>query len=64
ILEKSEYKSFRKQRYASFDQGRGKDFEQGHMTLEELRQYALEKGEPEQRSARQEWMENMIGRYL
>ncbi|MFL5739659.1 MAG: xylose isomerase, partial [Flavisolibacter sp.] len=56
ILEKSEYKSFRKQRYASFDQGRGKDFEQGHMTLEELRQYALEKGEPEQRSARQEWM--------
>lgn len=64
ILEKSEYKSFRKQRYASFDQGRGKDFEQGHMTLEELRQYALEKGEPEQRSARQEWMENMIGRYI
>ena len=64
ILEQSEYKSFRKQRYSSFDQGKGKEFEQGKLSLEDLRQYAIEKGEPEQRSGRQEWMENMIGRFL
>src|SRR5947209_15285341 len=64
ILEQSEYKSFRKQRYSSFDQGKGKEFELGKLSLEDLRQYAIEKGEPEQRSGRQEWMENMIGRFL
>ena len=64
ILEKSEYRKFRKERYASFDQGKGKEFEQGKLTLEELRQYAIENGEPEMRSGKQEWLENIVNRYI
>ena len=64
ILEKSEYKKFRKERYASFDSGKGKEFEQGKLTLEDLRQYAIENGEPEVRSGRQEWLENIVNRYI
>src|SRR5690349_4434450 len=45
ILEKSEYRKFRKERYASFDSGKGKEFEQGKLTLEDLRLYAIENGE-------------------
>jgi len=64
VLEKSEYKKFRKERYASFDSGKGKEFEQGKLSLEHLRQYAIENGEPELRSGRQEWLENIINRYI
>lgn len=64
VLEKSEYKKFRKERYASFDSGKGKEFEQGKLTLEDLRQYAIENGEPELRSGKQEWLENIINRYI
>lgn len=64
VLEKSEYKKFRKERYASFDSGKGKEFEQGKLTLENLRQYAIENGEPETRSGRQEWLENIINHYI
>jgi xylose isomerase len=64
VLEKSEYRKFREERYASFDSGKGKEFEQGKLSLEELRQYAIENGEPQVRSGRQEWLENIINRYI
>ncbi len=64
VLEKSEYKKFRKERYASFDSGKGKEFEQGKLSLEDLREYAIENGEPEMKSGRQEWMENIINYYI
>lgn len=64
VLEKSEYKKFRKERYASFDSGKGKEFEQGKLSLEDIRQYAVENGEPQTRSGRQEWLENIINRYI
>lgn len=64
VLERSEYRKFRKERYASFDSGKGKEFEQGKLSLEDLRQYAIENGEPEIRSGRQEWLENIINRYI
>ena len=64
ILEKSEYKKFRKERYASFDSGKGKEFEQGKLSLEDLRKYAIENGEPEVKSGKQEWLENIINRYI
>jgi xylose isomerase len=64
ILQKSEYKKFREERYASFDSGKGKDFEDGKLTLEDLRNIAAESGEPETRSGRQEWLENIINRYI
>ncbi|MBD0353163.1 MAG: xylose isomerase, partial [Flavisolibacter sp.] len=64
ILQKSDYKKFRQERYASFDSGKGKEFEEGKLSLEDLRAYAIEAGEPEVRSGRQEYLENIINRYL
>lgn len=64
ILQKSDYKKFREERYASYDNGKGKEFEKGELTLTDLRNYAVEKGEPETRSGRQEWLENIINRYI
>lgn len=64
VLEKSAYKKFRKERYASYDTGKGKDFENGKLSLEDLRNYAVEKGEPATTSGRQEWLENVINQYL
>jgi xylose isomerase len=64
ILQRSEYKSIRKERYASFDSGAGKDFESGRLTLENLRDYAADNGEPAVRSGKQEYLENLINRYI
>ena len=64
ILQGSDYKKIRRQRYASFDSGYGKKFEEGKLPLEDLRQYAIENGEPEMRSGRQEYLENMINSYI
>jgi xylose isomerase len=64
ILNKSDYKKIRADRYASFDIGKGKDFENGKLTLEDLRNYAIEKGEPELRSGKQEYLENLVNRFI
>lgn len=64
ILTKSAYKKMRTERYASFDSGKGKDFENGLLSLEDLRNYAAEKGEPAQISGKQELMEALINRYI
>ncbi|MFA6059425.1 MAG: xylose isomerase [Taibaiella sp.] len=64
ILQKSDYKKIRKDRYASFDSGQGAAFEQGKLSLEDLRDYATQNGEPVVSSGRQEYLENIINRYL
>ncbi len=64
ILEKSDYLERRKNRYASFDSGKGKLFEAGSLTLEDLRAYAIEVGEPKQISGKQEYFENLLNRYI
>jgi xylose isomerase len=64
VLGNSDYKKFRQERYASYDSGKGKDFQQGKLSLEDLRQFAMENGEPQVRSGRQEWLENIINRYI
>jgi xylose isomerase len=64
ILQKSDYKKIRTDRYASFDGGAGKDFENGKLTLEDLTAYAIEKGEPETLSGKQELLENIVNRYI
>ncbi len=60
VLRETPYRQFRKDRYASFDAGKGKDFEEGRLSLEDLRNFAIETGEPVMRSGRQEWLENII----
>ncbi len=64
VLRKSEYKKIKKARYASFDSEHGKAFEDGKLTMEDLRAYAIENGEPKIISGRQEYMENIINRYI
>ncbi|RVU00820.1 xylose isomerase [Mucilaginibacter limnophilus] len=64
ILQKSDYKKIRTDRYASFDSGAGADFEAGKLSLEDLRQYAANNGEPATISGKQEYLENLINRYI
>jgi xylose isomerase len=64
ILQKSDYKKIRHERYASYDTGAGKDFEEGKLNLEDLRNYAVEQGEPATISGQQELLENIINRYI
>jgi xylose isomerase len=64
ILEKSDYLERRKNRYASFDKGTGKAFEEGKLSLEDLRAYAFEVGEPAKLSGKQEYFENLINRFI
>jgi len=64
ILNKSDFKKLRKERYATFDSGKGKDFEEGKLSLEDLRTYAIENGEPDMKSGKQEYLENIINRFI
>lgn len=64
ILEKSDYKKLRAQRYASFDSGKGKEFEEGKLSLADLRAYAIEHGEPQIISGKQEFFENMLNKHI
>ncbi|TYP97261.1 D-xylose isomerase [Sphingobacterium allocomposti] len=64
ILQHSAYRKVRTERYASFDSGIGSDFEQGKLALEDLRAFALANGEPQAISGRQEYLENMISRFI
>lgn len=64
ILQKSDYKKVRTERYASFDGGKGKEFEEGKLSLEDLRSYAIENGEPKTLSGKQEYLENIINRFI
>lgn len=64
VLQKSDYKKIRKERYASYDSGKGKQFENGNLSLEDLRTYAIENGEPAMKSGKQEYLENIINRHI
>ncbi|CAN5578603.1 xylose isomerase [soil metagenome] len=64
ILNKSDYKKIRSNRYASFDSGKGAEYEAGKLSMEDLRTYAAENGEPKTTSGQQEYLENIINRYI
>jgi len=64
ILQDSDYLKIREKRYSSFDTGKGAEFEAGKLTLENLRDLAVELGEPEIRSGKQEYLENLVNRYI
>jgi xylose isomerase len=49
---------------ASYDSGKGKEFEEGKLSLEDLRQYAIDNSEPKTISGRQEYLENLINRFI
>ncbi len=64
ILNESPYNKLRSDRYASFDSGNGKKFREGSLTLEELHDLAVQNGEPDMISGKQEMYENLINQYL
>ena len=64
VLRSSDYRKIRAERYASFDSGEGAAYEKGKLSLEELRNYAVAHGEPKVISGRQEYLENVINRYI
>lgn len=64
ILENSDYQKLRKNRYASFDTPLGQKFEKGELKLEDLRKLAMDNGEPEQLSGKQELFEAIINQHI
>lgn len=64
ILSASPLKKMKQERYASFDQGQGKAFEDGQLSLEDLRNFAAQNGEPAQTSGKQELYENIVNQYI
>jgi xylose isomerase len=64
LLNHSPLEQWRRERYSSFDKGMGADFANGKLKLMDLRQYALEQGEPSPRSGRQEAYENLYNQHL
>lgn len=64
LLDDGEYTSILKERYASFDSGKGKQFERGRLSLESLRKLAHQNGEPGQISGKQEYIENLINKFI
>jgi len=64
LLNASPYRSWKNSRYSSFDNGMGADFETGKLKLEDLRDFAIGLGEPEQLSGKQEKFEQLLQMYF
>jgi len=64
ILTSSPYRKLRKDRYSSFDSNNGAAFEAGSLNLNDLYQIALENGELDLQSGKQELFENIINQYI
>jgi xylose isomerase len=64
VLSNSDFKKIREERYASFANGKGNDFEKGKLSLEDLREFAIENGTPPVKSGQQEFLENLINRFI
>jgi xylose isomerase len=64
ILDHSDYRKMRKDRYASFDKGMGAKFEKGELSLEDMRNLAINLGDPTLISGKQELYEAIINQYI
>ncbi len=64
ILSASPYQKLREKRYESFDAGNGKAFEDGKLDLKSLYDIAVQNGELELQSGKQELFENIINQYI
>ncbi len=62
IIDDGKLDGFVTERYASFDKGEGQRFEKGELTLEQLAQLASD--EVAATSGRQEYLENLVGRFV
>ena len=64
IINSSPYKKLRQKRYESFDSGKGAAFESGNLNLQDLYEIAIENGELDPQSGKQELFENIINQYI
>ncbi|HMD59990.1 MAG TPA: xylose isomerase [Opitutaceae bacterium] len=65
IIADGEFEGFVANRYSSYDSGYGRDIEKGRVGFRELQRLVLSKlGEPVPRSGRQEYLENLLSRYM
>ncbi|MEY3609104.1 MAG: Xylose isomerase [Verrucomicrobiota bacterium] len=65
ILADGKFETFVRERYASFDTGFGRDIERGKTDFRSLEKLVVTKlGEPQPRSGRQEYLENLLLAYL
>ncbi len=64
IITSSAYASLREKRYSSFDSGKGKEFEEGKLDLNDLYKIAVENGELQLQSGKQELFENIVNQYI
>jgi len=64
VLSESDYLKIRKERYSSFDKGDGLLFEKGKLTLDAMRELAINMGEPIAISGKQEKLEQLINMYI
>ena len=64
ILTSSNYKELFNLRYNSFNSGKGKAFEQGKLNLNDLYEIAINTGELNLKSGKQEMFENIINQFI
>ena len=64
ILTSSNYKELFNLRYNSFNTGKGKAFEQGKLNLNDLYEIAINTGELNLKSGKQEMFENIINQFI
>ncbi len=64
ILDETEYLKIKGERYATFDEDAGRNFENGNLTMGDLRKLTLENGEPALISGREEFIEQLINRFI
>lgn len=65
ILKEGKFEKFVRNRYASFDRGYGKEIEKGKTSFAALEKLALQElGEPQPKSGKQEYLENLLNTYL
>jgi len=65
ILADGKFDKFVSDRYASYDADYGRGIERRRIGFKELEKLVLTKlGEPKPRSGKQEYLENLLGRYL
>ncbi|MBU1611946.1 MAG: xylose isomerase, partial [Proteobacteria bacterium] len=64
IIDDGRLPAFREARYAGWNEAKGKSIMEGSETLESLEAYAMEQGEPETSSGRQEYLENLLGSFV
>ena len=64
ILEDGKLEEFVEERYAGYNNGIGKKIMTGNASLAELEDWALENGEPQLISGREEMLENLVNSYI